>query len=155
MMIQHCSGAQTETAGGGTQSGSTEADHSQCVSDRPAWCCRPAAAAAAAGERVELAGLRSVLPETQLQTCRLHVECLTEVTTHRLLVGKAGLTSRSRAVPPPAVGMNYSTAELQNYRTTGLQNHSFIQLIFSLFTYLLLWMSFYVFSCYEPNQDGS
>lgn len=155
MMIQHCSGAQTETAGGGTQSGSTEADHSQCVSDRPAWCCRPAAAAAAAGERVELAGLRSVLPETQLQTCRLHVECLTEVTTHRLLVGKAGLTSRSRAVPPPAVGMNCRTTELQNYRTTGLQNHSFIQLIFSLFTYLLLWMSFYVFSCYEPNQDGS
>lgn len=155
MMIQHCSGAQTETAGGGTQSGSTEADHSQCVSDRPAWCCRPAAAAAAAGERVELAGLRSVLPETQLQTCRLHVECLTEVTTHRLLVGKAGLTSRSRAVPPPAVGMNYSTAELQNYRPKELQNHSFIQLIFSLFTYLLLWMSFYVFSCYEPNQDGS
>lgn len=87
MMIQHRSSAQTETDSG--NSGQINAkqrltDHSQCVPDRPAWRARPTVTAVTR-ERIKLSGFWSVLPETELQAVRLHVEYLAEMTTARLL----------------------------------------------------------------------
>lgn len=50
---------------------SRTAAHSQCVSDRSTSCACPATAAP--GEGVKVSRLRTVLPQTQLHSTRLHV----------------------------------------------------------------------------------
>lgn len=97
-MIQHWGGKQIETRRGSVKKsgpGSGGAGHSQCVSHRPACCAR--STAAAPGKRIKLSGLWSVLPETQLQGRRLHVEYPQEVMSELHLVG-----SQRVEVAPPA-----------------------------------------------------